>query len=96
MGFTLQAKPSASFKDSCLFGVSLSDHVKPEFTSAGLRCKVSTVNTLTYNYFYVFLCLIFVIYSSAVFWPFVNFGKCHVFNSDIFIYNLHNFHVNFT
>lgn len=34
-----EGKPSASFKDSCLFGVSLSDHVKPEFTSAGLRCK---------------------------------------------------------
>ncbi|XVF78184.1 hypothetical protein PTKIN_Ptkin14bG0109400 [Pterospermum kingtungense] len=34
-------KSSASFKDSSLFGVSLSDHVKPDFSSSALTCKQS-------------------------------------------------------
>ena len=35
-----QGKASASFKDSGLFGVSLSDHVKADFSSSALRSKV--------------------------------------------------------
>ncbi|XVF18916.1 hypothetical protein REPUB_Repub11eG0064900 [Reevesia pubescens] len=34
-----EGKSSASFKDSTLFGVSLSDHVKADFSSSALRCK---------------------------------------------------------
>ncbi|XVF78189.1 hypothetical protein PTKIN_Ptkin14bG0109900 [Pterospermum kingtungense] len=34
-------KTSASFKDSSLFGVSLSDHVKPDFSSSALRFELS-------------------------------------------------------
>lgn len=36
----LQGKGSASFKESGLFGVSLSDHVKADFSSSALRNKV--------------------------------------------------------
>uniref|UniRef100_A0A5B7AHV8 NADPH-protochlorophyllide oxidoreductase n=1 Tax=Davidia involucrata TaxID=16924 RepID=A0A5B7AHV8_DAVIN len=32
-------KEGASLKDSTLFGVSLSDHLKPDFSSSALRCK---------------------------------------------------------
>nr|KJB62751.1 hypothetical protein B456_009G433900 [Gossypium raimondii] len=34
-----EGKSGASFKDSSLFGVSLSDHIKADFTSSALRCK---------------------------------------------------------
>ncbi|KAK8986345.1 hypothetical protein V6N11_009905 [Hibiscus sabdariffa] len=34
-----EGKSAASFKDSSLFGVSLSDHIKADFTTSALRCK---------------------------------------------------------
>ncbi|XP_021754823.1 protochlorophyllide reductase, chloroplastic-like [Chenopodium quinoa] len=34
-----EGKSTASFKDSSLFGVSLSDYVKADFSSSALRCK---------------------------------------------------------
>ncbi|KAE8125772.1 hypothetical protein FH972_020546 [Carpinus fangiana] len=34
-----EGKSSASSKDSSLFGVSFSDHLKADFSSSGLRCK---------------------------------------------------------
>lgn len=36
----MQGKSTASFKDSSLFGVSLSDHARSDFGCSALRCKV--------------------------------------------------------
>ncbi|KAJ6894343.1 hypothetical protein NC652_028185 [Populus alba x Populus x berolinensis] len=37
--FPKEGKSNASFKDSSLFGVSLSEHVKADFSSCALKCK---------------------------------------------------------
>uniref|UniRef100_A0A6N2NFZ5 NADPH-protochlorophyllide oxidoreductase n=1 Tax=Salix viminalis TaxID=40686 RepID=A0A6N2NFZ5_SALVM len=37
-----EGKSNASFKDSSLFGVSLSEHVKADLSSCSLKCKKST------------------------------------------------------
>lgn len=38
--FFLQGKSCVCLKDSSFFGISFSDHLKSEFTSSTLRCKV--------------------------------------------------------
>jgi len=45
----LNASASSSFKESSLFGVSLSEQSKADFVSSSLRCKVP--NTIFYEYF---------------------------------------------
>jgi hypothetical protein len=47
-----QGKSSASSKDSSLFGVSFSDHLKADFSSSGLRCKVVTTNISFFFFFF--------------------------------------------
>ena len=44
----LQGKCSVSLKDSSLFGISLSDHLKSEFSSSTLRCKVVGVSNFVF------------------------------------------------
>jgi hypothetical protein len=40
---SMQGKSSASLKESSLLGVSLSDHVKADFSSSTLKWKVATM-----------------------------------------------------
>ena len=50
----LQGKSGSSSKDSTLFGVSFSDHLKADFNSSGLRCKVVTYTNISCSLFFLF------------------------------------------
>ncbi|KAJ1381741.1 hypothetical protein SESBI_44870 [Sesbania bispinosa] len=41
-----EGKSSVSLKDSTMFGLSLSEPLKADFSSSALRCKVSASNAL--------------------------------------------------
>lgn len=58
--FFLQGKSGASFKDSTLFGVSLSDHVKADFNSSAFRCKVGYKTIIFFcSHVYLFISIEF-------------------------------------
>jgi hypothetical protein len=52
-GLSMQGKSSASLKESSLLGVSLSDHVKADFSSSTLKWKVATMPVHYCSFFWL-------------------------------------------
>lgn len=60
VSFDLQGKSSVCLKDSSLFGISFSDHLKSEFSSSTLRCKVVGASNFLY-FFAVGICWFMIV-----------------------------------